>query len=159
MSEEKFVFTGKAKQTLLSILGVGIVLLIIGVIGLSNDWAVFDPASHEANVHHSEIYSASDLTASAAHNSAESHAVESHEVSDHGHDSHSEGHGYNWMKRIYADLWHNNIYFMGIALSAVFFLALNYVTWAGWSAILKRVMEAFGYYIPIAGLLTLIIFV
>ncbi len=159
MSEEKFVFTGKAKQKLLTILGVGVVLLIIGIIGLSNDWSVFDPAAHEANVHHSEIYSAPDLTASAegGHHSDGHHAAEAH-ASEHSHAAHAEGHGYHWIKRVYADLWHNNLFFMGISIAVVFFLALNYVTWAGWSAILKRVFEAFGYYIPIAGVLTLVIF-
>ena len=154
MFEEKFVFTGKAKQTLLTILGVGVVLLIIGVIGLNSGWSVFDPAAHNSGEQHSGIYSSGDLTASAeaSHGEHVEHATKA------GHGEHVEGHGYSWTKRILADLWHNNIYFMGIALTAIFFMALNYVTWAGWSALLKRVFESFGYYIPIAGVLTLIIF-
>ena len=43
-------------------------------------------------------------------------------------------HGFNWMTRVWANLWINNMYFFGISIIGVFFLALQYVAQAGWSA-------------------------
>ncbi len=64
-------------------------------------------------------------------------------------------HGFDWMTRVWADLWINNMYFFGISIIGVFFLALQYVAQAGWSAGLKRVFEPFGYWLPIAFVLIL----
>jgi hypothetical protein len=59
---------------------------------------------------------------------------------------------------LYADLWINNVYFTGIAVIGVFFFALQYAAQAGWSAGLKRIPEAFGYWLPFAGILMLAFF-
>jgi hypothetical protein len=56
----------------------------------------------------------------------------------------SEGHHFHWLHRVWVNLWINNIYFLGIALTAVLFLALQYASQAGWSAYIKRIPEAFG---------------
>ena len=42
---------------------------------------------------------------------------------------HSEFH---WYQRLFSNLWINNVYFTGISVSAVFFLAIQYVSQAGW---------------------------
>lgn len=83
----------------------------------------------------------------------------------HHGDAHVEGEaaeaahqGFHWSKRVFANLWINNIYFTGIAIIGVFFVALQYVAEAGWSAALKRVPEAFGAWLPIAGILMLAVF-
>ena len=55
-------------------------------------------------------------------------------------------------------LWINNIYFLGISIVGLFFFALNYVTWAGWSAAISRVFLSFGSYLPIGGLITVVLF-
>ena len=60
--------------------------------------------------------------------------------------------------RLWANAWINNVYFVGLALSGVLFVALQYVTQSGWSAALKRIPEAFGYWLPIGGVLMLAIF-
>ncbi len=94
----------------------------------------------------------------------DAHAAEAgHGHGDHAKaDAHGGGHGedhghaYSWVKRLFAAMWINNVYFTGIALCGVFFLALNYLTWAGWSAGLTRVMISFGNYLPVAGILMLI---
>jgi len=75
-----------------------------------------------------------------------------HGAAEHG------GHGAaHWSLRIIKDLWLNNIFFAGISLIGVFFIAFNYVAWAGWSAGIKRIPEAFGAYLPIAGVLTVVL--
>ena len=68
------------------------------------------------------------------HHEEAGHAVE---VSRHG-----EGgghHAYHWTHRVFANLWINNLYFTGLAIIGVFFIAIQYVAQAGWSVGLKRI--------------------
>lgn len=78
----------------------------------------------------------------------------------HGHAGHEAeaAHHFNIIDRLYVNLWLNNIYFVGIAVVGVLWVALQYAAQAGWSTYFKRVPESFGYYLPIAGLLTLVLF-
>lgn len=80
----------------------------------------------------------------------------------HGHGEHGGDHGgshaFHWLQRVYVNLWMNNVYFIGIALIGVFFVAFNYASQAGWSAYLKRIPEAFGNWIPFAGLLMIALY-
>lgn len=50
------------------------------------------------------------------------------------------------------------MYFVGLALLGVFFVAIQYVSQAGWSAALIRIPMSFGNWLPIGGILTLAIF-
>ncbi len=68
------------------------------------------------------------------------------------------GHAYSWTKRLWANLWLCTLYFNGIALLGIFFFAVNYLAWAGWSALIKRVPETFGYFLFVTAPLLLIIF-
>jgi hypothetical protein len=70
----------------------------------------------------------------------------------------SEGHHYTWLTRLWAGMWINNVYFTGLAIIGVFFVAVNYAAQAGWSAVLKRIPEAFGAWLPFAGVLMLVVF-
>ncbi|WP_162429018.1 quinol:cytochrome C oxidoreductase [Pontibacter pudoricolor] len=80
---------------------------------------------------------------------------------------HGEGHGEaaaagheaaSWTKRLFINLWLNNVYFTGIAIVGVFFVAVQYVAYAGWSVLIKRIPEALGYFLPIGGLIMIVIF-
>ncbi len=80
---------------------------------------------------------------------------------------HGEGHGEaaaagheaaSWTKRLFMNLWLNNVYFTGISLIGVFFVAVQYVAYAGWSVLIKRVSEAMGYYLPIGFGVMLLVF-
>jgi hypothetical protein len=57
----------------------------------------------------------------------------------------------------WANLLMNNFIFMGIALCALFFLAVQYVAEVGWSAVIKRPLEAMAQYLPFAGGLMIVI--
>ena len=63
-----------------------------------------------------------------------------------------------WWRRLLANLWLNNVFFVGISVVGVFFFALQYVAKAGWSVIIQRVPEAFGYWLPVGGGLMLLLF-
>ncbi|TPE42569.1 quinol:cytochrome C oxidoreductase [Pontibacter mangrovi] len=84
-----------------------------------------------------------------------------------GAEHHAEGHGEaaaagheaaSWTKRLFVNLWLNNVYFTGIALIGTFFVAVQYVAYAGWSALVKRIPEAMASYLPIGGIVMLLVF-
>ena len=60
-------------------------------------------------------------------------------------------------QRTWANYLLNNYYFLMIALGAAFFVALQYISQAGWSAGFKRVGEAMSGYIPVAAVFFLLI--
>ena len=70
-------------------------------------------------------------------------------------DGHSEFH---WYKRVYSNLWINVVYFLGISISAIFFVAIQYVSQSGWSAGILRVPLAIGRWLLPGSVLMLIVF-
>ncbi|NDK54579.1 quinol:cytochrome C oxidoreductase [Pontibacter fetidus] len=64
----------------------------------------------------------------------------------------------SWTKRLFLNLWLNNVYFSGIALIGVFFVAIQYVAYAGWSVLIKRIPEALGYFLPIGAIVMIVVF-
>lgn len=67
--------------------------------------------------------------------------------------SHDEYHH----NRIWANLLVNGWFYMGIALLATFFMALQYVAEVAWSVSVKRVFEAVSSYLPIGGAVMIVI--
>lgn len=65
-------------------------------------------------------------------------------------------HHFRWQTRMWVNLWMNNVYFTGIAAVGIFFVAVQYVSYAGWASAIKRVPESFGAFLPISGVLMLI---
>lgn len=63
----------------------------------------------------------------------------------------------NPMARGWLNLLVNNIFFLYLALTGIFFIAFNYMANAGWSAGIKRIPEAMGAYVPVAGVSILVI--
>jgi len=61
-------------------------------------------------------------------------------------------------KRTWANYVLNNYYFLSLAIGAAFFGAIQYITQSGWSAAFKRIPEAMVAYIPVAGVLFLILY-
>src|SRR5690554_5477210 len=61
-------------------------------------------------------------------------------------------------QKFMANLLSNSFFFFSIAISAMFFLALQYATEAGWYVYIKRVIEAVTGYLPIGIGLLLITF-
>lgn len=60
--------------------------------------------------------------------------------------------------RLITNLWLNNVFFAGLSAIGVLFVAIHYASQAGWSALIKRIPEAFGHWLPFAGLLMLGLF-
>jgi hypothetical protein len=157
MSNE-FNFTRQIKRKVVTFIAIGFILALIGIVGLKLDWWSSHHgedhvvSSHSVDLHqavsgnHVDHHGSSQPISSneANHNSVDSeHSSQEvdHKAAAHG-GGHHESH---WYKRVIAALWHNAVFFTGVSLLGVFFLALQYVTWSGWSASIKRVMEAMGY--------------
>ncbi|MFY0625171.1 MAG: quinol:cytochrome C oxidoreductase [Reichenbachiella sp.] len=75
------------------------------------------------------------------------------------HAAEAGGHGeFHWSQRVFANLWINNLFFTGLAVIGIFFIAIQYVAQAGWSVGLKRIPMAMASWLPIAGTLMLVFF-
>lgn len=74
------------------------------------------------------------------------------------HEAETAGHHFHWLHRIWVNLWINNVYFVGISLTGVLFLALQYASQAGWSSYINRIPQAFGGWLYVAFILILVSF-
>jgi hypothetical protein len=148
MIDEKFVFTGSAKRNVLTLTGVGVLLLVLGILFISR------PAYRDHG-HGDHGGSTTEMKESKAEIEEGKVVVEGDAKGGHGDGGH---HTSYTMLRIIKNLWHNNVFFTGIALIGLFFVAFNYVAWAGWGVVIKRIPEAFGYFLPVAGILMVVVF-
>lgn len=159
--EEKYTFTTSARNKILLWGGIGLVVFIAGLF-----LAPLMHHGHEAadDTHHGEehTYVASDnmlYDSSPVEEHHDSHGKDTHASDDH----HAEGdHGHHssspLMKRVFANLWINNMFFFGIAIIGVFFVAIQYAAQAGWSASIKRIPEAFGAWLPFSAILIIAVY-
>lgn len=60
--------------------------------------------------------------------------------------------------RAWANLLLNNYLFLSLAIGAGFFISIQYISQSGWSSMFKRVPEAMMSYIPVAGIIMLLLF-
>jgi hypothetical protein len=67
-------------------------------------------------------------------------------------------HAITWVNRLFANLWLNNVYFTGIALIGLFFAAVQYVAYAGWSVPFVRILQSLTAYLPVGGIVMLVVF-
>ena len=56
-------------------------------------------------------------------------------------------------QRTWANYLLNSYYFLSLAIGASFFLAIQYITQSGWSAMFRRVPEAIGSFVPVGVIL------
>src|SRR3954471_19282102 len=61
--------------------------------------------------------------------------------------------------RIWANLLVNGWFYMSIGLGATFFMALQYAAEVAWSVAVKRVYEAISCYLPVGGIVMIIILI
>lgn len=153
LEDERFIFTSKAK-TQLTILGVvGVVLLVLGaLLGMGEHHEAAGGGGEEhhaaATVDHKAVASA-DVTAEPQQEHAE------HEAAAGEGGEHEEAPGMK--QRIFASLWANSVFFCGLGIIGLFFVAVQYAAQAGWSAPIIRIPLAMGTWIPIAGVSMLVL--
>ena len=135
-TEERFEFTSESKSKLLIAAALGVVLVALGAFLLNKGWSIGVWESHGAE-----------------HGAAAGH--EAGHAAAHGGGEH---HGATLINRIIANLWMNSVYFLGISVVGMFFIAYNYVAKAGWPVTMKRVSEAFPSFIWVPGAIIIILF-
>lgn len=138
VADEQYVFKAESKKNLTILFVAGLVLFVIGVFMAMNAGD-----GHEGG--HASVEVTKNLVAS----TEPAAALAEGEAEHHGSPL--------WLKRLYTSLWHNNIFFAGLGIIGLFFVAIQYAAQAGWSAPIKRIPLAIGHWIPIAGVLTLVI--
>lgn len=131
--DEQFVFSSGLRNKILIVGISGLLLFFLGVFIAGN-------SGHDE-------HAATALVASTG--GAHGDAAATHDGGEHGP---------TIMTRIYTSLWQNNVFFTGLGLIGLFFIAIQYAAQAGWSAPIKRIPLAMGHWIPFAGLLTAAIF-
>jgi len=142
IADEKYEFKSGTRSKLFMLFGAGLLLFIIGVLMPSS-------AEHAPKAEGKEH-----ITTEISKN-----MVASTQQAEAGHEGGGgEHHGSSTLvKRIFTSLWMNNVFFTGLAIIGLFFIAIQYASQAGWSAGVKRVPLAMGHWIPIAGLLMLVL--
>lgn len=146
IEDERYIFTAESRKKLFILLGVGLLMFVIGSFSAMNA----SPAEGEehAMVSDHQVVATHEQTAT-----AQEHAAQG----DHAAAAEHEGPA-TWVKRIYTSLWMNNIFFMGLGIIGLFFVAIHYAAQAGWSAGLLRVPLAMGNWIPVGGLLLILFY-
>ena len=166
-----FEFSTKAKQLAIGLTVVGAILWVVGFAmnGSSSHEADHGHDAHATEMHadaghdahaeeahdaHADAHGAEAHDAHAEHENdypGEAHAsmIESTYESDHAdahgaeaHDAHAEHVHHQQQNRPWSALYVAAIFFLGLGLGQLFFLAIQYIAQAGWSAGLLRVMEA-----------------
>lgn len=63
-----------------------------------------------------------------------------------------------WLKRLLISLWHSNVYFIGVSVVGTVFMAIQYVAYAGWSVVIKRINEALSAWLLPGGIIMVVVF-
>jgi len=174
--DERFELSAEGKKRIFLALAIGLVMTCIGIFMLAMG---YDKVEHHGASHGTkhEVHATAGGHEAVAHEGTANAMAESglegrasHEAAAEGHkevakeglNKHAEvaasHHEFHWTTRLLADLWHNAVFFTGLALIGTFFVAFNYVAYAGWSAGIIRVPMAMGSFLPITGAILLIVF-
>jgi hypothetical protein len=178
-----FEFSSKTKQLAIALTVVGAILWIVGFAmnGSSSHEADHGHDAHATEQHAEAVHDAHgdhDAHAEAGHDAhgEEVHTDATHDDQDHAvhddypgeahaamiesaltHDKHAEHEAHQIANRPWSALYVAAIFFLGLGLGQLFFLGIQYVAQAGWSAGLLRVMEAQAFAIVIPLIFILVI--
>lgn len=130
VAAERFVLSARTQRTFVTIIIAGVVVLALGLLAAIMHWG---EAHHEA---------AGQL--GAGHHGAGG--------------SLEHGGSPVWLKRLLVSLWHSNVFFVGVSVAGTVFLAIQYVAYAGWSVIVKRIASALSAWVLPGGVVMLVVF-
>ena len=165
-----FEFKTKTKQLAIALTVVGVILWVVGFAlnGSSSHDAGHGHEAHVEELHdaypveaHAVMIESSRQSADHSEHADDDHADEAHDYlgeahaaikesthesddahSEHGHEGHSEHAAHQIANRPWSAIYVAAIFFLGLGLGQLFFLGIQYVAQAGWSAGLLRLMEA-----------------
>lgn len=145
VTHEQYIFRPETRKKFFMLLGAGIALFIVGLILAMNGGGHEAHGDGHAMVNSQELLASTEAAPAQQQEHHESAAGEHHETA-------------YWLKRLYTTLWMNNVFFTGLGIIGLFFVAIQYAASAGWSAGLVRVPLAMGNWIPVAGILMLVLY-
>lgn len=153
LEDERFIFTSKAKTRLIILGAVGALLLIVGMLLPSGEHKTEGSGGGEEHHSAATIDSKAVASTEVAAEPQQEHAE--HAAAAEEGEAHHEVPGLK--HRIYAALWTNSVFFCGLGIIGLFFVAVQYAAQAGWSAPINRIPLAMGSWIPVAGVSMLVL--
>ena len=84
------------------------------------------------------------------------HEAAGHATSAAGHAEH--GGSPIWLKRLIVSLWHSNVFLIGVSVVGTVFMAIQYVAYAGWSVVVKRINEALSAWLLPGAIIMVLVF-
>lgn len=141
VAEERYTYRPETRKKLFILLAVGIGVFVLGLLLAMSGGGHDEHGGGHASAGQAELVA-----------SVQQHATASAPESN-------EHHGNPLWKRIATSLWMNNVFFAGMGIIGLFFVAIQYAAQAGWSVGVKRVALAMGTWIPVAGILMLVLWV
>lgn len=142
IEDEQYIFRSETRKSLFILLGAGVLLFVVGL------FFAMSAGDHAAEGH--AMVQQNELVASTLQDVA---TAEHEHTTSGSHDGPA-----TWVKRLFTTLWMNNVFFTGLGIIGLFFVAIHYAAQAGWSAGLIRIPLSMGNWIPIAGILMLVLF-
>jgi hypothetical protein len=154
VADEQYEFKSATRNKLFMLLGAGVLIFVIGL-AMAMRGGSEAPAEHggaHASVNNQEL-----VASAQEHASTDQAGEEAHVEGKEGHamEGHHETKG--WRERLYTSLWMNNVFFAGLGIIGLFFIAVQYAAQAGWSAGILRVPMSMGAWIPVAGILMIVL--
>jgi hypothetical protein len=86
----------------------------------------------------------------------EHHEAAGHAAAAAGHAEHSGSP--IWLKRLLVSFWHSNVFLIGVSVVGTVFMAIQYVAYAGWSVLIKRINEALSAWILPGAIIMVLVF-
>jgi hypothetical protein len=86
----------------------------------------------------------------------EHHEAAGHVAAAAGHAEHSGSP--IWLKRLLISFWHSNVFLIGVSVVGTVFMAIQYVAYAGWSVLIKRINEALSAWILPGAIIMVLVF-
>lgn len=136
---ERFEFLGKTRTVIFGLIGVGLILVLAS-------WLLSDGG--EAAAHATDGHAAVESVHSSVTPVSDTHGED-----DHGHGHHVPTIG----TRILTGTLMSTLYFLTIAMGALFFLAVLQIGNGGWHTAIRRVPEAMSMFVPVAGVVFLVL--
>jgi hypothetical protein len=160
IKQEQFVVPAKGKTFAIILMVIGLVLTGVGLVTMDKT----NTGGHATAKHSTEAVKSQEGAepVAASEHGKEAHAAVSEEhsnVETANFGQRMEYHPENkhWTVRIWANLLIVGYFFLLISLAALFWVAVQYIANAGWSAAIKRVPEAMATFIPVAFILVLVV--
>lgn len=150
IQEERYIFKPELKKKIFIFLLAGVLVFGLGLFLAMTSGGHEEGAEHGKKEEHASVSETNKMTASLQHEQEEATAADEHKGAEGEHHESP-----TWLKRLYTTLWMNNVFFTGLGIIGLFFVAIQYAAQAGWSSGLKRIPLAMGSWIPVAGVLML----